>query len=94
MATWKALGLPSSIWLCPESSPQHHSCPANCQSSSRPCCTLLARHAQLQSQTENFVKELEEQGFEEAEEGVEEEELSGQASDLQSQLESLKNQVS
>ena len=53
-----------------------------------------ARHAQLQSQTERFVRELEEQGFEDADEGVEEEELSGQAGDLQSQLESLKHQVS
>lgn len=53
-----------------------------------------ARHAQLQSQTEHFVKELEEQGFEEAEQGTEEDELSGQASDIQSQLESLKHQVS
>ena len=53
-----------------------------------------ARHAQLQSQTEQFVKELEEQGFDDAEDRVQEEELSGQASDLQSQLESLKHQVS
>ena len=66
----------------------HHSTIA-----ARSIVRYTARHAQLQSQTERFVKELEEQGFDDAKEGVEEEELFGQADDLESQLESLKLQV-